>query len=527
MTMTEHRILVVEDEAIVALDIARALRARGYALVDIVNSAAAAIETARTQRPHLVLMDIRLQGESDGIEAARQIERDLGVPVIFLTAHADENTIERAKEAKPYGYLLKPFEDTELITGVELALSKHRAETASQERAAEILRQSEERFRLLVESLPDYAVFLLDRDGNIRSSNRAAEQIYGYPGDMFTGRPFSLLHSLRASAQQKPDEVLARATVSDSTHDEDWHRRKDGTEFWADALTTALRNNNRELIGFACIVRDMTESKRTKEAIQEANATLESRVQERTRELADLNAELEAFTYSVAHDLRAPLRGIEGYLEAVLDDHGEKLPPDAREMATRAVACTARMQQLVSDLLKLSKIGRQELHFTATPLRSLVDDAIGELPDDTRKRDIEWRIGSLPTANVDPGLMRQVFTNLISNAVKYTRRVPRAVIEVNAVEMNSEPVIVVRDNGVGFDMEGAGRLFTPFVRLHQGPEFEGTGIGLATTGRIVHRHGGRIWAEGRPDQGASFFFTLGQRVQSPVPRGGSRSVSTA
>lgn len=229
----------------------------------------------------------------------------------------------------------------------------------------------------------------------------------------------------------------------------------------------------------------------------------------RTAELSETNIELESFAYSVAHDLRAPLRHIAGYSGILNQDYGPRLDAEGLRCVGKIVDCARKMGTLVDDLLALSKIGRQELSFHDTALGSIVAQVVGDLAPDVAGRDLEWQIGDLFTAECDPGLMKQVFANLLSNAVKYTRRREHAVIQVGQTTQNGDRAIFVRDNGVGFEMQYAPKLFGVFQRLHKDRDFEGTGIGLAIAQRIIRKHGGRIWAEAALDQGATFFFTLG------------------
>jgi len=226
-------------------------------------------------------------------------------------------------------------------------------------------------------------------------------------------------------------------------------------------------------------------------------------------ELSDTNNELESFTYSVAHDLRAPLRHMAGYSNVVLQDYGPKLDGEARRQLEKISDGAEKMGQLVDDLLSLSKVGLQELALEDTALNSLVRRVVRNLAPECSGREIEWKIGDLSHAECDSGLMEQVFVNLLSNAVKYTGKQERAVIEVGERMQGGERVIFIRDNGVGFEMQYAGKLFGVFQRLHKTRDFEGTGVGLAIVQRIIRKHGGRIWAEAELDQGATFSFTVG------------------
>lgn len=251
--------------------------------------------------------------------------------------------------------------------------------------------------------------------------------------------------------------------------------------------------------------------------IEEQNTELERRVRERTAELEAANGELEAFCSSAAHDLRTPLRAITGFAEVLLDPRANLLPEHARRYVASIQSGSAQMTQLIEDLLSFSRVGRQELARKPMPLEPICREVVDELTSEIGTRAVEIRIGPLPEVVADPALMRIVFVNLLSNALKYSRDRSPAVIEVDTVrpEPADGPVVFVRDNGVGFDMAHAEqKLFVVFQRLHHAHEFEGTGVGLATVRRIVERHGGRIWAEAAPERGATFYFRL---PRAPVP----------
>jgi light-regulated signal transduction histidine kinase (bacteriophytochrome) len=242
--------------------------------------------------------------------------------------------------------------------------------------------------------------------------------------------------------------------------------------------------------------------------VRQLNTDLGRRVRERTAELEEMNRELEAFSYSVSHDLRAPLRHLDGFSRILQQTYGEQLPDGAQHYLERIRSAASHMSNLVEDLLHLARVGRQATRRELQPLRTLVDEARTEIEAQCVEREIRWEIGALPELNVDPGLFRLVFTNLFSNAVKFTRGRQLATIEVGSFDGNGMSVIFVRDNGAGFDPRHADKLFGVFQRLHRQDEFEGTGIGLATAHRIVQKHGGRIWAESQPNEGACFYFSV-------------------
>lgn len=279
--------------------------------------------------------------------------------------------------------------------------------------------------------------------------------------------------------------------------------------FWIEFTGRPMHDNQGNLCGGVVAFRDVTERRRAEQEIRILNEELEQRVIKRTAQLQAANQELEAFTYSVSHDLRAPLRHISGFSKLLTEEYGSTLAPEAQHHLQRIQEGTLRMGLLVDDLLNLARVGRRDLSLRVSGLKSLVEEVISELAPDYANRKIEWKVGDLPFVECDPGLIKQVFQNLISNALKFTRPRPLAVIEIGQADEHGSPVVFVRDNGVGFNMKYADKLFGVFQRLHRAEDFEGTGVGLATVQRIVQKHGGRIWVEAELDQGATFYFTLG------------------
>ena len=232
-------------------------------------------------------------------------------------------------------------------------------------------------------------------------------------------------------------------------------------------------------------------------------------------ELEASNKELEAFAYSISHDLRAPLRHMAGFTELLRKNAASLLNEKSQRYVTMIMESAQRMGNLIDDLLAFSRIGRAETHKTMVSLEQLVQEALAEVRQDANERNIVWKVGGLPSWYGDRSMLRLAFVNLISNAVKFTRTRPQAEIEIGCRTRNNNQVVVfVRDNGVGFDMKYVNKLFGVFQRLHPPEAFEGTGIGLATVQRIVHRHGGRVWAEGLVDQGATFYFSLSKSQES-------------
>jgi light-regulated signal transduction histidine kinase (bacteriophytochrome) len=273
------------------------------------------------------------------------------------------------------------------------------------------------------------------------------------------------------------------------------------TEACARAAAVATGFFAESLAPYEMALRGFRESS---EQLRLANEALE----QRSSDLAAANKELEAFTYSVSHDLRAPLRHIDGFSKLLLDEYSEALPAQARHYLASVRDGTRQMGKMVDDLLNLSRVGRRELSVQLTGLNSLLAEVLNDLKPELEGREIEWQIGPLPFVECDPALIKQVLANLLSNAVKFTRPRKSAVVEVGATTQDGSPVIFVRDNGVGFSVKYADKLFGIFQRLHRREDFEGTGVGLAIVERIIRKHGGRVWAEGELNRGATFYFTL-------------------
>jgi PAS domain S-box-containing protein len=610
------RILVVEDQGIVATDIQRCLEDDGFEVTAIAASMDEAIREASRSRPDLVLMDIRIQGEADGIDAADHLHRHFGLPIVYLTAHDDRDTMVRAQRTEPMAFLVKPFKPAELTRTVEIALNRSWVEARDRERT----------FLSAMDAIGD-AVLTTDSQGYVRFMNRAAEELTGWRQELVLGvkatdvvhivneretgaEGFCALLNLDGAPESDSDHeyhVLARdgvdhwvtikvtsiagagetsirvvvmqdvtrrrqsdqalrrqADLLDQSHepiftwDVDgaisyWNRgaqtlygfsplealgravgellpavhpsnegafetalARDGQ--WSGELTRRTKDG-REIVVESLLVsvsdeagrktvletgRDITARKGAELEIQRLNQEL----QERVSELTAVNRELETFNYSIAHDLRAPLRHIDAYTKILLEQADTGLPEEARNFLGHVRQSAGRMGRMVDELLELSRTSRKELARQGTELKSLLEDVLLELKSEVQDREIEWRIGELPFVDCDPTLTRQVFANLLANAVKFSRPRKLAVIEVGQRWHRGQIALFVRDNGVGFSMKYADKLFGVFQRLHRREDFEGTGVGLATVQRIIHKHGGRIWVEAELEKGATFHFTL-------------------
>jgi PAS domain S-box-containing protein len=352
----------------------------------------------------------------------------------------------------------------------------------------------EETFRLLVESIQDYAVFMVDPNGYVVTWTAGAERLKGYRADEIIGQHFACFYPVEDQA--KAGRLMETAATDGRASDEGWRVRKDGSRFWAEAALTAIRDRDGRLLGFAKVTRDRTELRQTAE------------------ELARTNAELETFSYSVSHDLRAPLRAMNGYAQALLEDHAAALDPEGRRLLAVVRDNAERLGEMIDALLTFSRLGRQPLQSAPLDMTDLARSVVDELRHGAKDHAPEVHIDPLPAATGDRTLIREVLANLLGNAFKFTRGRPLPRIEIGARSAGGDMVYLVRDNGAGFDMRYADKLFQVFSRLHHQDEFQGTGIGLALAQRIIQRHGGRIWAEGIPNQGATFYFTLPRESKS-------------
>jgi PAS domain S-box-containing protein len=382
-------------------------------------------------------------------------------------------------------------------------------EVAERRRVEEILR---ERASLL--DLTHDTVFVRDMRDVITYWNRGAEELYGWTSKEAVGQ---VTHELTRTIFPEPlDEINTKLLRTGRWEGELIHTKRDGTQVvvasrWS--LQPDEQGNPRAILETN---NDVTERKRAEEALRRSRDELEIKVEERTTDLTKTNAdlesvnrELEAFAYSVSHDLRAPVRHIAGFAE-LLQKHCEPVLDDKSRHHIEMILDSAnRMGTLVDDLLAFSRIGRAETQRTTVDLAQIVKSVVGELVPDTQGRKIMWRVGDLPKCYGDPAMLRLVFTNLISNALKFTQMRDQAEIEIGSLNHKpGEIVMFVKDNGVGFDMKYKDKLFGVFQRLHPREAFEGTGIGLATVQRIVHRHGGRVWPESSVDHGATFYVAL-------------------
>ena len=363
-------------------------------------------------------------------------------------------------------------------------------------------RIAEQRYRQLIEGVQDYAIYSLDPNGYLTSWNTGAQRIKGYNEFEILRKHFSTFYTPEDAAAGMPQHVLKTAAETGHFEGEGWRVRKDGTRFWASVVVTPIRSDQGELIGFSKITRDVTDRRVLLEQIRQHAEELELRIAEREQ----TNAELEAFSYSVSHDLRAPLRAIEGFTNAFIEDYGEQVPPQGLEYLREVTAAAERMNHLVQDLLNFSRLSRIQFELTPTDVGSVVRQALRQVDGDASAVTVEVGQGLSVTGHEQT--LVQILSNLIANALKFQRPGIAPEVIVSAERTNGHVRICVRDNGIGIAPEHQERIFQVFERLHGQEEYPGTGIGLAIVKRGAQRMGGRVGLDSKPGEGSTFWVEL-------------------
>jgi PAS domain S-box-containing protein len=394
-----------------------------------------------------------------------------------------------------------------LAEGIDRMVDELKGIIVQLQESQQNLTRSEERYRTVVQSQTEYITRFLP-DGTITFANDAYCRNFGIDCDKSQGEKFR--PNLPEDDKIKVSRYFSRLTP-DHPVDTIEHRviMPDGSLHWQQWNDRAIFDSEGNVTEYQSVGRDITEKKKIEEELLAFNEKLEQMVYERTSQLESANTELESFSYSVSHDLRSPLRAIDGYSTIILNEFGEALTPATQRYLTKIRENVRQMNRLIEDLLGFSRASRQELHVIEVDPGIIARDAYGELRHDHEGREVEFVLRPMPSCRADPMLLRLVYINLLSNALKFTRPRPVTQIELGSIPSPDNPVYYVKDNGVGFDMEYAHKIFGVFQRLHTDEQFEGTGVGLAIVQRIIQKHGGKIWVNSAPDEGTTFFFTLG------------------
>jgi PAS domain S-box-containing protein len=486
----DANILIVDDKANNIFALEQILSKPGRNIIRAANGKEA-LKTVLNNEIDLIILDVQMP-DMDGFEVAQILKshkRSRDIPVIFASAEKKEHKfMMKGFEEGAVDYLYKPLDAALTEAKVSVLLQLHLQKK-------ELIRKNLilERYALLINNSADLICIINARTLNFEEVNNAVDPMFGYTADEI--RDTSVLSYL----EEEDRLAVERLSKSDKEMFSFEVRiySKDGSVRWLNWNVV-----HRDGLWFAN-ARDITQQKRTDREIKQLNADLEGNI----ALLETTNKELESFSYSISHDLRAPLRSINGYSHIILEDHEAQLNEELRRLLEKIRGNASRMGVLIDNLLEFSRLGRRRVIKSPVNLMELVQRVVDDLDEDRRGK-ARIHIGSLPSAEGDPVLLYQVLVNLVSNAIKYSRKKEAPEIEIGSSENDGKYIYFVKDNGAGFNMNYAHKLFGVFQRLHSNEEFEGTGVGLAIVQRIIVKHGGRVWAEGRPDEGATFFFSL-------------------
>lgn len=506
--------MIVEDEGVIALGLKATLEDLGYTVSGIAATCNDAVTRAAHDRPDLILMDIRLRGRGDGVEAAKRIHDTMRVPIVYLTAYSDEETIEHGRGANAVGYIVKPYGSRELRATIEIALEHH----GRDEVVHRALEQGRARNRVLervVDAMP--AIFSMkDAAGRFMLVNRQFETAFGVHRADVLGRTPLEVFGDAAIASVGYDEASVQNGSVMIMMDE---RPSAGAPPGGDekrryvCISFAVPQGDDEPAAVVNLCTDVTDVPLSRDEIARLNRVVEERVEARTRAVRESVQDLEAFTQTLSHDLRGPIRGIEMLTAAFLEEYGDTADPAAQGYLSRLHRESGRISSLITDLVTLVRIGRGSRTATRVDVTGLAHEIASELRDREPESPIDVQVEPGLVVEGDAALVRVILENLLGNAWKYSRSgrsgTDSATIEVGAFAESGEHVFFVRDNGIGFDsVRDAARLFRPFERLAGSETYSGTGLGLYSARRAVEQQGGRIWADSRPGEGATFYFTV-------------------
>jgi PAS domain S-box-containing protein len=528
VTLPPANILIVDDQDSKRLALAAALESLGQNLV-FAASGAEALRLLLREDYAVILLDVRMP-IMDGFETAaliRSRSQSESTPIIFVTAY------DRAESALLGGYSLgavdfifSPFQSEILRAKVSVFVELHlktltvklqeqrlrefEAEQARrvQDRLQRETRRTQQEMYKLSSALEQLAdpVCITDREGTIEYVNPAFATVTGYAQEEAVGANLGLLNS-GVHPESFYTEMWSAVLRGETYRGEILNRRRDGSVYTEERTLTPLKDEQDRITHFVSTGRDITYRKQIEEELVALTTSLETRVQERTAQLEDVNSELEAFAYSVSHDLRTPLRHIGSFADLLQRDSAGRLSDRSTKYLTTIQDATRRMDELILGLLDFARTSRQNLEFRPVSLEQLVQQVIKEFQQAGTEQVVHWNVNDLPIVQGDVLALQQVLTNLLGNALKYAQHQPEIHIEIWSTTQEHEHTVHVRDNGVGFNMAYGHKLFGIFQRLHTN-SFEGVGVGLSHVKRLVVRHGGRVWAEGREGEGATFSFAL-------------------
>jgi PAS domain S-box-containing protein len=499
--MDTTKILIVEDENIVALDIKNRLTKLGYLVAGRAVSGPEAIALAAESQPDLILMDIRLKGDMDGITAAEQIRDSWDIPVIFLTAYSDETTLQRAKITQPYGYLLKPFEDRDLHTTIAMALYRHKIERE--------LRESRQWLATTLRSIGD-GVIATDRHSRIKFMNPVAEALTGWSQAEALGQPYELVFNIinRKTRQPvvSPINLALQQNRVVELEDNTLLIAKNGTEIPIDDSAAPIRDDQGRIDGAVLVFRDITERKRAEEKLRQF-----------MQEVQIQNAELNAFAHTAAHDLKTPLNPVIGFAEILVQNHTTMSEAEVVEFL-QAIARNARkMSNVIDELLLLAHVRQAEVKVKPLQMGPVVTQVMQRLDYMLEEYQAEVILPpSWPAALGYAAWVEEIWANYISTGLNYGGRPPRLELGA-AAQADGQVRFWVRDNGAGLTSAAQARLFTPFTQLNQ-IQMDGHGLGLSIVRRIVEKLEGQVGVEsdGLAGSGALFYFTLPGAAVEPA-----------
>ncbi|NOT53132.1 MAG: response regulator [Deltaproteobacteria bacterium] len=484
--MATRNILVVGDERVLAKDLQLQLQQLGYAVPITVASGEAAIQRVAEVRPELVLMDIHLAGKMDGIEAARRIWTEFRIPIVYLTAYADEETVRRTKLTEPVAYLLKPFTIRELQAAIEMALYRHTMDQA--------LRSSHATNRALIDALPDW-LFRIDSDGVVINYKAGKSPEVPLAADEFIGKPITAVLPPSVAGQLQSCMRAALTTNETQSFEYTQTRTAPPRSYEARVVVSAPAE-------VLMIVRDVTTRKEAEDALHRAHKDLARKAVA----LEAANVELAEYAYAASHDLKTPLRAIHNYVTFLQHDLVKVVSGEQKTYLEGLSRAVRQSEALVNDLLALSQVGSKDRPHVPLDLGALLHEVVAALSLPANV--VIDKPSAWPTVTTERTLLWQIFQNLILNAVKFNRASPKRVWLGWRPLGDMHYEIFVRDNGIGMNPQYHERIFRMFQRLHTTQEFEGTGIGLAIVKKAVGKLGGTIRVESTVDRGSTFWLTL-------------------